>query len=108
VFNNQWDLVALHHAGWAEPDGGATNEGMRISSIVEFLTQQSEDESWGSEMALLLECVQDCADSNVDGGWSSGGAVGRTNGQHSAGKNKGKQVTLNLNGKVDEITINFD
>lgn len=37
VFNNQWDLVALHHAGWAEAGGTATNEGIRIASIVAHL-----------------------------------------------------------------------
>ncbi|MBA2749392.1 MAG: trypsin-like peptidase domain-containing protein [Tatlockia sp.] len=37
VFNNRWQLVALHHAGWIEPDGRATNEGIRIAAIVEKL-----------------------------------------------------------------------
>lgn len=37
VFNNRWQLVALHHAGWFEPDGRATNEGIRIAAIVEKL-----------------------------------------------------------------------
>jgi endonuclease/exonuclease/phosphatase family metal-dependent hydrolase len=37
VFNNRWQLVALHHAGWIEPDGRATNEGIRIAAIIEKL-----------------------------------------------------------------------
>ena len=37
VFNNEWQLCALHHAGWKNEDGSATNEGIRISAIVEHL-----------------------------------------------------------------------
>ena len=37
VFNNQWELVALHHAGFVNPDGTATNEGIRISAIVDHI-----------------------------------------------------------------------
>ncbi|MDJ0719383.1 MAG: trypsin-like peptidase domain-containing protein [Prochloraceae cyanobacterium] len=43
VFNNSWELVALHHAGWKEEDGTATNEGIRISAIVAYLIAQSTD-----------------------------------------------------------------
>jgi endonuclease/exonuclease/phosphatase family metal-dependent hydrolase len=39
VFNNRWQLVALHHAGWTEPGGRATNEGVRISAIAARLHQ---------------------------------------------------------------------
>ncbi|GGH44077.1 hypothetical protein GCM10008014_05240 [Paenibacillus silvae] len=36
VFNNQWELVALHHAGWYtnKAETEAVNEGIRISAIV--------------------------------------------------------------------------
>jgi endonuclease G len=40
VFNDQWILVALHHAGVPDPKGSGqyiSNEGIRISSIVEFV-----------------------------------------------------------------------
>jgi len=38
VFNNNWDLIALHHAGWYEDDPKkAINEGIRISSIVAYI-----------------------------------------------------------------------
>lgn len=37
VFNNNWDLVALHHAGVNNDDGTATNEGIRISAIVDHI-----------------------------------------------------------------------
>lgn len=39
VFNDRWQLVALHHAGWIDADGRATNEGVRVSSIVARLEQ---------------------------------------------------------------------
>ena len=38
VFNNNWELIALHHAGWYEDsDDQAINEGVRISAIVAYL-----------------------------------------------------------------------
>jgi endonuclease/exonuclease/phosphatase family metal-dependent hydrolase len=40
VFNNAWELVALHHAGERDPDGTAENEGILISAIVNDLTEQ--------------------------------------------------------------------
>ncbi len=73
VFNDQWDVVALHHAGvkkmdeqgrpltvddqfW-EPSMGAerlawvANEGVRISSILAFL----KGRSWSEEQKLLFD-----------------------------------------------------
>ncbi len=43
VFNNEWDLVALHHAGEAEPDGTALNEGIRISAIVNHILGRNSE-----------------------------------------------------------------
>lgn len=44
VFNDQWEVVALHHASVHAPDqtelGGFLNEGIRISRILQFLTAQ--------------------------------------------------------------------
>lgn len=42
VFNNQWELVALHHAGEEEPGGRALNEGIRISAIVAHLIRDRQ------------------------------------------------------------------
>ena len=42
VFNNQWQLCALHHAGWKNDDGSASNEGVRISAILEYLRNIDE------------------------------------------------------------------
>ncbi|MFC5941392.1 DNA/RNA non-specific endonuclease [Micromonospora harpali] len=45
VFNDQWEVVALHHASTPAPGhdelGGIVNEGLRVSRLLAFLTQQS-------------------------------------------------------------------
>lgn len=45
VFNDQWEVVALHHASVPAPAqaelGGFLNEGIRISRILQFLGDQS-------------------------------------------------------------------
>ncbi|HWM89693.1 MAG TPA: trypsin-like peptidase domain-containing protein [Thermoanaerobaculia bacterium] len=45
VFNNNWDLVALHHSGTQLPDGTAENEGIRISAIVAHLIAVGQGDS---------------------------------------------------------------
>ena len=44
VFNDQWEVVALHHAGVPAPEhtefGGWVNEGIRISRILRFIGDQ--------------------------------------------------------------------
>ncbi|WP_329083995.1 MULTISPECIES: DNA/RNA non-specific endonuclease [unclassified Streptosporangium] len=44
VFNDQWEIVALHHAGVPAPDhdafGGVINEGVRVSRLLTFLRGQ--------------------------------------------------------------------
>ena len=37
VFNNAWELVALHHSGISQPGGKALNEGIRMAKIVAHL-----------------------------------------------------------------------
>lgn len=61
VFNNQWNLVALHHAGWVDASGNACNEGIRIKAIVEYLIKQNEA---GSSVLLARLCntVSACQD----------------------------------------------
>lgn len=51
VFNNKWQLVALHHAGWYtdEEKGEVTNEGIKISSIVNnliSLANSGDENAW--------------------------------------------------------------
>ncbi len=57
VFNNDWELVALHHAGWSTFGGQATNEGIRIAAIVAHLLslqQVRSEASQGIEQILQL------------------------------------------------------
>lgn len=59
VFNNSWDLVALHHAGWTR-FGETTNEGVRIAAIVAHLIGEQTRESAGSvELRALLDTIPD-------------------------------------------------
>jgi V8-like Glu-specific endopeptidase/endonuclease/exonuclease/phosphatase family metal-dependent hydrolase len=60
VFNNKWDLVALHHAGWSVGGGRSTNEGVRISAIVSHLLRRSNETSADREGAeAILRSVTD-------------------------------------------------
>lgn len=60
VFNNKWDLVALHHAGWSIGDGRSTNEGIRISAIVSHLLRRSHETSEDREGAeTILRSITD-------------------------------------------------
>ena len=60
VFNNTWDLVALHHAGWHDADGTTTNEGVRIAAIVSHLiAQQNTERTAGKELHELLNTIPD-------------------------------------------------
>jgi endonuclease G, mitochondrial len=47
VFNDQWEIVALHHAGVPAPEhpetGGYINEGILVRRIMEFIRQQDFD-----------------------------------------------------------------
>ncbi|MFY0521223.1 DNA/RNA non-specific endonuclease [Lysinibacillus sp. UGB7] len=46
VFNDEWMVIALHHAGVPDPQDSTkyiANEGIRISSIVQFLMNQSQN-----------------------------------------------------------------
>ncbi|MFV0361437.1 trypsin-like peptidase domain-containing protein [Tropicimonas sp.] len=61
VFNNTWDLVALHHAGWTSA-GVTTNEGVRIAAIVSHLIGRQTRESTGSVgIGELLGTIPDCS-----------------------------------------------
>ena len=61
VFNEDWQLVALHHAGWKE--GGskrATNEGISLPAIIRYLQGLSGSEAAGDRgIESILETVSD-------------------------------------------------
>ena len=96
VFNNQWSLVALHHAGWVHRDGSANNEGIRINAIVDFLIQQNKQQSH-QQLAYLVSCIADCDTS--------------TGKQNSPPKTSSTQqtnsLTLNIDSQVEELIIKF-
>ncbi|XUL92736.1 trypsin-like serine peptidase [Streptomyces galilaeus] len=54
VFNDQWEVVALHHAGVPDPDGAGwiANEGARVSAILRHLAAA---EPPPEQKALLAE-----------------------------------------------------
>jgi len=66
VFNDQWEIVALHHASVKAPPqdkrDGVINEGIRISQIVRHLREQSLP---GGAGALLDKVVQPESDRPV-------------------------------------------
>ena len=60
VFNDDWQPVALHHAGWMEGGGRAINEGVRMAAIVADLIARQRDESSGSaEIDQLVHSIPD-------------------------------------------------
>ena len=66
VFNDTWDLVALHHAGFADGGGRATNEGIRIASIVADLQARMRR---GEVSRQLSEIIASVADSSPHRGF---------------------------------------
>jgi endonuclease G len=73
VFNDQWEIVALHHASVATPDhadlGGIVNEGIRISRIMDFALHQPMT---AGEQALLAEVQVAAAAPEATGAAPSG------------------------------------
>lgn len=104
VFNNDWNLVALHHAGWKGADDIATNEGIRIKTIVDYLIENGANEGV-SQINRLLETIVDSSDV------VSHAIANRASSRLPAPGNQaksGKTVTVNLNGNISELTINID
>ena len=59
VFNHQWELVGLHHAG-VKSGETASNEGILVSAIVDHLLRQEESAHRGNEaMQGLLDSIPD-------------------------------------------------
>ena len=55
VYNDEWIVISLHHAGVPDPKNRTefiANEGIRISSIVQFVVEQGE--SLSDEQKLLM------------------------------------------------------
>lgn len=106
VFNNDWNLVALHHAGWSGPDGTATNEGIRISSIVDYLESQNKIES-NTMLTNLFGHITAGDDINI--ATKPSAPIKNSHAIATANDLKSKKgLTLNIEGSVDEITIKIN
>lgn len=69
VFNDEWMVVALHHAGVPDPNDNnkyISNEGIRISSILKFIMEQSSNLS-DNKKKLIDGIVNNWGDIN----WNS-------------------------------------
>ena len=77
VFNNEWDLVALHHAGFREGGGKVINEGIRIAAIVAHLLRRSQESSNSHE--ALQPILQGIPDSSPYLGFFDFHGVGNPN-----------------------------
>jgi endonuclease G len=62
VFNDQWEVVALHHASVPAPDkqelGGIVNEGARVSRLLAFMRERSSSLP-PEHQALLAPLIAD-------------------------------------------------
>ncbi|GGA18473.1 DNA/RNA non-specific endonuclease [Psychrobacillus lasiicapitis] len=58
VYNDEWIVICLHHAGVPDPKDAAkfiANEGIRISSIIQFVVEQSAN--LGEDQKLLINDI---------------------------------------------------
>ena len=69
VFNDQWELVALHHASVPAPDhpelGKFVNEGIRVSRLLAFIGQQTYTADRQALVAALIGSGQSPAPAAV-------------------------------------------
>jgi endonuclease G, mitochondrial len=72
VFNDQWELVALHHASVPAPDhpelGRFVNEGIRVSRLLNFIAAQALTAEQRALVAELLASQQPPALTSSAGG----------------------------------------
>jgi endonuclease G len=68
VFNDQWEVVALHHASVRAPQhtefGGILNEGVRISRILKFVADQDMPRDWRALVDEIVSAQQELATSS--------------------------------------------
>ncbi|WP_186669126.1 DNA/RNA non-specific endonuclease [Sporosarcina sp. BP05] len=58
VYNDEWIVISLHHAGVPDPKNGTefiANEGIRISSIIQFVVEQGTNLS--DDQKLLMKDI---------------------------------------------------
>ncbi|MCE7993308.1 MAG: hypothetical protein HEP71_15080 [Roseivirga sp.] len=62
VYNNEWEVVALHHAGqYIQGDAtkGALNQGIRISAIVDYLIRRQHTSNESDAISTVLANIED-------------------------------------------------
>jgi endonuclease G, mitochondrial len=78
VFNDQWELVALHHASVPAPDhpelGRVVNEGIRVSRLLRLIAAQALTGEQRALVAELLESQQRPVPTSSAGGSVTEGA----------------------------------
>ncbi|MEA2443924.1 MAG: endonuclease mitochondrial, partial [Thermoleophilales bacterium] len=79
VFNDQWEIVALHHAGVPAPEhpetGGYVNEGILVRRIMELVRQQDFDpdaKALADQLAARESIVVPGAPASTSGGVEAG------------------------------------
>lgn len=105
VFNNEWQLVALHHKGWLDPEGGAINQGVRMSAIVDSLNASTE-----ALPAIFMEIFRQNSAADTDADTVDRVAVADIAGRRPrhilpAAIDSDEGISLFIQGKVSKITI---
>lgn len=98
VCNNEWKLVALHHASRRSPDGNLRNEGIKVSAIATFLERMISDGRNVAQAKSVLSLFQ-----GSDEALGYFGSLGR-----SAGDTDGMEAVVNsYHGEADDIDVAF-
>ncbi len=105
VFNDDWELVALHHAGWSEVEGEATNEGIRISAIVEYLVAQQQNNESDDHLGMLISSI---TQAEATSSAISHHPTAQKIVQPSTKKQSHKSLILNVEGDLQELTIRLN
>lgn len=107
VFNDQWEVVALHHASVRDTErpelGGYVNEGVRVSRLLEFVASRPYD---AQQQILVDELLGRAATPIVVAPPSpaAGGGAGASGGEHVAPAASTPAGPLQVTGAL-EVTL---
>jgi len=115
VFNDQWELVALHHASVPAPEhpelGKFVNEGIRISRLLAFIGAQDYTGQQRALVSDLLGSAQSLAPAAASGGtpaMSTGAAPAGPSTENVAASSASVtvplQITITAVGQVPGVT----
>lgn len=98
VCNNEWKLVALHHASKTSRDGNLRNEGIKISAIATLLERMIADDQNVAQARSVLSLFQ-----GSDEALGYFGSLGRSHGDAD-----GMEAVVNsYQGEADDIDVAF-